>query len=236
MLRIGMVDDDSNFLKYLSSKITEINNELHVEVTIETFLNGEDLIKRNDENEFHIIMIDLEMPIMDGLSVAGLLRENNTNFVLISITNRSDLVFKSFEYDATGFIRKNHLDEELKSVLDRSYQKALSRMTNYVFKTENGERIFQNTAICYFLSKGHQIFLFDNVENGIRILTTLEKLEDLLSPISFIRCHSGIIVNCMYIYSINSSDIELTNGQKLPLSRHRAKSVKQSFQKYLRSL
>ncbi len=236
MIRIGIVDDEKTVLEFLTAKVTEMSNELHIDVKIESFLNGADLLNRNHENEFHIIMLDLEMPDMDGLSVARELRKEYPDFVLLFITNRADLVFQSFEYEVTGFIRKSHIDDELKETLDRAYQKVLRRMTNYVLKTENGERVFPSASICYFISKGHRILLFDASNKSTRILSTLEKLEDILSPASFIRCHSGIIVNCKFIFSINASDIELTNGQKLPLSRHRTKDVKKIFQKYLRSM
>ncbi len=236
MIRVGIVDDEKTVLEFLAQKVTEISSELNVEIKIETFLNGKELLNRNKENEFPIIMLDLEMPDMDGLSVARELREEYPDFVLLFITNRSDLVFQSFEYDVTGFIRKSHIDNELKETLDRAYQKVLRKMTSYVLKTEKGERIFPSSSICYFLSKGHQIFLFDDLNQPIRIFSTLEKLEDILSPTSFIRCHSGIIVNCKFIFSINKSDIELINGEILPLSRYRTKEVKQIFQKYLRSM
>ena len=236
MIRVAIVDDEKNVLDFLTTKVTEISDELHIDIKIETFLSGADILKRNRENRFHIIMLDLEMPDMDGLSVAKALREEFHDFVLLFITNRADLVFQSFEYEVTGFVRKSHIEDELKVTMDRAYQKALSRMSNYILKTENGERIFLSDSICYFLSKGHQLLLFDVFQHSIRILSTLEKLEDILSPTAFVRCHSGIIVNCKFIFSINKADIELTDGQKLPLSRHRAKDVRKIFQKYLRSM
>ncbi len=236
MIRIGIVDDEKNVLEFLAQKVNEVSRELNVDIKIESFLNGAELLNRNRENEFPIIMLDLEMPDMDGLSVARELRKEYPDFVLLFITNRSDLVFQSFEYDVSGFIRKSHIEDELKQTLDRAYQKVLRKMTSYILKTENGERVFLSSSICYFLSKGHQILLFDDSNHPIRILSTLEKLEDILSPTSFVRCHSGIIVNCKFIFSINKSDIELTNGETLPLSRYRIKEVKRVFQKYLRSM
>lgn len=236
MIKVAIVDDEKNVLDFLITKVTEISDELHIDIKIETFLSGADVLKRNKENEFHIIMLDLEMPDMDGLSVAKALREEFPDFVLLFITNRADLVFQSFEYEVTGFVRKSHIEDELRVTMDRAYQKVLSRMTSYVLKTENGERIFPSDSLCYFLSKGHQIFLFDESNHPTRLLSTLEKLEDILSPTTFVMCHSGIIVNCRFIFSINKADIELTNGQKLPLSRYRTKEVKKIFQKYIRSM
>lgn len=236
MIRIAIVDDEQTVLDYLLSKVLGITNELSIDCKMETFLNGSDLLQRNRETPFHIIFLDLEMPDLDGLSIAKLLRSEFPDVALVFITNRSDLVFCSFEYDVIGFVRKSHIEDELKMTLDRAYQKVLMRMTNYVLRTEQGERIFPSDSICYFVSNKHKVFLYDEAKKMTRVMTTLEKLEDFLSPRCFIRCHSGIIVNCKFIHSIGTTCILLTNDDTIPLSRHRAKEVKQVFQRYLRSI
>lgn len=236
MIRIAIVDDEENVLNYIHSKVSQISTALSIECTIEVFTDGTSMLKRNSANSFHIVLLDLEMPKTDGLHIAKLMRENYSNIALIFVTNRTDLVFRSFEYDIVGFVRKSHLEKELKITLDRAYQKVLDHMTNYVFKTETGERIFTSDSICYFISNKHKIYLFDEFQNKTRILTTLEKLEDFLSPRNYIRCHSGIIVNCKYIYSIGQTSIVLINGETIPVSRQRVKSVKLSFHRYLRGV
>ncbi len=236
LIRVAIVDDEQNVLDYLKSKVLEISQELSIESSIETFLNGSDLLRRNRTCEFHIILLDLEMPGMDGFSTAKVLREEYSEIVLLFITNRSDLVFRSFEFDVTGFVRKSHIEDELKGTMDRAYQKVLTQMSSYTLKTEQGERVFPSDSICYFISSKHKVFLFDEAKKSTRIMTTLEKLEGFLSPRCFVRSHSGIIVNCKFIHSIEATSITLTNGETIPLSRHRTKAVKQAFQRYLRSM
>ena len=236
MIRVALVDDEEPVLEFLKTKVSEMSMEFSVDHKIETFVNGTDLLRRNSESPFHVIILDLEMPEMDGLCVAKRLRENYPNTVLFFITNRSDLVFRSFEFDVAGFVRKTHIEDELKSTLDRAYQKVLTRMSNYALKTDCGERMFTSDSICYFISNDHKVFLYDEAKKSTRIMMTLEKLEGFLSPRCFVRCHSGIIVNCKFIHSIGNTSITLTNNETLPLSRHRTKNVKQVFQRYLRSM
>ncbi len=233
MIRVGIMDDEKMMLDLLENNIREISVKNNLTLELEFFLCGEKLIERNNENPFHIILLDIEMPSPNGLEVAKLLRQDKYDFVLIFITNRSDLVFQSFEYDVTAFIRKDHMKDELEQAIDRAYQKVLSKRQSYLFKTEAGIRNVQADSICYIASKGHEVKMFDTYNNSIRIMTTMDNLENILSPLEFVRCHSGIIINCRYIFSINSDHIELTNHEFIPLSRRRAKIVKEVFQKYL---
>ena len=176
MIRIAIVDDERTILDHLREKVSNTANELSIDHTIETFLNGADLLQRNKEVSFHIIFLDLEMPDPDGLSTAQQLREASPDVALIFITNRSDLVFRAFAYDVIGFVRKSHIEEELRPTLDRAYQKVLMRMANYIFRTEQGERIFPSDSICYFVSHKHKVFLCDETKEMTRVMTTLEKL------------------------------------------------------------
>ena len=50
----------------------------------------------------------------------------------------------------------------------------------------------------------------------------------------FIRVHSGFLVNYRFIYSVNKTTVLLNNQENIPLSRHRADTVKQKLQLYSR--
>ncbi len=236
MFRVAIVDDEKNVLDFISQKVKDLSQKLNIRIEIELFDKGNHVVERHEENPFHVMMLDIEMPKPDGLEVAHILRSSDRDFILVFITNRSDLVFQSFEHDVTAFIRKDHLDDELEKVLDRVYQKLLLRLQGYILKTEHGLRNFQAESICYFASKGHNVILFDGNRTPFRILATMDHLEEQLSPNDFVRCHSGIIVNCRYIYSINNDQIELINHEMIPMSRRRSKTVKEAFQRYMRRL
>jgi DNA-binding LytR/AlgR family response regulator len=57
--------------------------------------------------------------------------------------------------------------------------------------------------------------------------------EEKLSKYDFIRIHKGYLVNMAHIQRINKTNVVLKNGQVLPLSEHRFKTVFDSFTSYL---
>lgn len=40
-------------------------------------------------------------------------------------------------------------------------------------------------------------------------------------PYDFLRVHKGFLVNYRYIFTINRQDIQLDNGDHIPVSKHR---------------
>lgn len=236
MVRIAVVDDEKEILDHLSRKIEHILTENQCQYEIENFLSGKTLLEQHAQNQFHIIFIDLEMPEMTGMEASERIRKDDENVILIFVTNRDDLVYRAFQYSVAAFIRKSYLESELSEVVISAYQKAKSKLSVYLLKTETGEAAFLSDDIQYFVSMNHNIRLHDKNQNEIRVMYTLDKLEHILSQEIFVRCHSGFIVNCNYIFSINKDEIELTTHTCIPLSRYRKKEVKRVFQKHLRSL
>lgn len=236
MLRIAIVDDEKNILQYISDKIKKSIEKLSVNAQIESFSDSKELIRKFQNECFDIIFLDLEMPELDGLQTAEIIRKDYPNVIIAIVTNRDDLVFSTFQYDVSAFIRKKYFNEEIDSVIERIYNKVKNKASKYILKTEKGELLFHSDDIVYIESENHNIYLHEKSGNKIKIFYTLEKLNEIVSSEVFIRCHSGIIVNFNYIYSINKENISLTNNTFVPLSRNRKKEVKQGFQRYMRDL
>lgn len=57
----------------------------------------------------------------------------------------------------------------------------------------------------------------------------MEYITDQLQPLGFLRIHKGFLVNFRYIAAIESTDVALTSGEKLPLSRRTAQQVKEQY-------
>ena len=236
MIRIAIVDDEADILQYISGKVKETLEKLKYSAGLESYLSSNELLEQNRIQNFDIVFLDLEMPEPDGMQTAQIIRENYPNVIIAIVTNRDDLVFNAFQYDVSAFIRKKHFETEIEKVVERLYKKAKNKRSGYVLKTASGEKSFGINDIVYIESENHNVYLYDKSGKKIKIFYTLEKLSNILSEEIFIRCHSGIIVSCQYIFSINKDNIELINDISVPLSRSRRKEVKSRFQRFMRSV
>ena len=236
MVQIAVVDDEMDILKHLSQIIKDTLTKEQVQFELVTFLKAEDLLSSHRESSFQIIFVDLEMPGIDGLHLAAEHRKEDQQALLIFVTSHEEFVFQCFQYEMFYFIRKEFLELELPKVILSAYQKVWNHVSKLQLKSKDKLVSVLADDILYFVSENHKVFMHkkDNVQ--VQVMYTLEKLEKILPKSRFIRCHSGYIVNCYYIFSINQSEIILTTDNKIPLSRHRKKEVKIIFQQYLRGI
>lgn len=205
VIRIAVVDDEVNVLKYISDKITETLKNFKFDAKVVMYTNGQEIIEADKVQNFDIIFLDLEMPELNGMQTAQIIRENNNNAVISIITNCNDLVYRTLRYDISAFIRKDFFEIEIEEELCRLYNKAKNRCIKYFLKTEKGEKSFVPSEIVYIESDNHNVYLYRESGDKIKIFYTLEKLSSILSDEIFVRCHSGIIVNCYHIFSCLST-------------------------------
>ena len=236
MIRIAVVDDEKDVLEYLHKKLLSVFETLNYTVKIEIYTNGKDVISAHIKNNFNIIFLDLDMPDFDGMETAKNIRINFPDVVLAIITNRDDLVFDTFQYDVSAFIRKKYIDNEIKTASERVYKKAVQKIKSHIFKTTKGDVCLNISDIMYIESMNHDIYLHDINNNELKVLSTLEKLEESLPEDIFVRCHSGYLVNCIHIFSLDGEKLELVDHTILPISRRRLKNVKTKFQCFMRCI
>lgn len=236
MIRIAIVDDEPGVLKYISQRIEQAIAKMNFNAKIDVFSNGNELFEKRKQEYYNIIFLDLEMPEQDGLQVAEQIRKNDSDVIIVIISNRDDLVFKTFKYEVSAFIRKKFFEDEIDDILSQVYIKSINKFTKYVLKTERGKTFFNSGDIVYVESSNHDVYIHDKMGHKIKVAYTLEKLENVMSSEIFARCHSGIIVNYNYIYSINKDNITLLDNTVIPLSRSRKKDVKNGFQRFMRDL
>ncbi len=104
--RVLVVDDGSLYRKIL----VDIVNHLPDAVTVGSAIHGQNALKQVERLHPDLVLLDVEMPVMDGLTTLRILkaRHPKTQVVMVSGTSRSatDLTVRALEHGAVDFIEK----------------------------------------------------------------------------------------------------------------------------------
>ena len=171
------------------------------------------------------------MPGLNGIELCRTLRGRFPESLVIFISNREEMVFQTFEVRPFRFLRKQHfMDElpELASALARELRsredaeicvQALHSSDMYVWKV--------NRIICIEALGKSCCVRTDSGEDTLQY--RFMDLESLLVPYGFLKPHRSFLVNYRYISRIEKSEILLSNGFRVPLSRAKAEEIRTAF-------
>jgi two-component system chemotaxis response regulator CheB len=101
-----LIVDDSSFMRKALAQI--LTSEPSVEI-IDTATDGQEAIQKINQLHPDVVLLDIEMPVMDGLTaLVHIMDECPTPVLMLSALNKRDaaIAIKSLEYGAVDFISK----------------------------------------------------------------------------------------------------------------------------------
>lgn len=210
-MRIAICDDQQMFVDRLKILITDEEAEIYI------FNTGDELLK-SDIN-FDIVLLDIEMPGIDGLDTAAELYKRNRKTLLLFITSHREYLTKGYEFRAFRYVLKSEPDEFVR----QNIQDAIEEYRNYDFYiTVNYKGTVAkvlSTQIIYIESLGHTITIHTENKDYIG-QNKFKDICNLIAQHGFVQCHKSYMVNMRCIESIEkNSCINITNGTKIPIGR-----------------
>ena len=231
-MKIALCDGDSRALPIIAGAAEATFLTHGVQSDIHRFQTGEALLKALEENRYHLVLLDIELPDMDGIDLVGQLRERNDDTKVVFVSNAESRVFESFLVQPLGFVRKSNFLNDLSAVVELYLKNhALEDTGDYLdFTTRTGSLTLKTRQILYIEgNRNYQLINVAGRSSPIEIKMTMEKLEKMTEPFGFIRIHKGFLVNCQYIQHLSYTAAMLQSGVKLPIGRSKVGEVKTKY-------
>lgn len=236
-INIGICDDETIELEKIRTKVVEVFKQIKVDIEIYTYTSSKKLIDvmLNDEEQFDILLLDIDMPEMSGLEAARLVRDYNENIILIFVSAHEQFVFKSLEYAPFRYIRKNKISDELPLAMKAAFSRLeADKDRSIIVKMEDGEKRLYYSEIMYYETEARKLKIHLSSGKILSVWKTIKEFSSEINDERFIQLHSGCVVNVKYIDEISSFDVTLDNSERLIVSRRRVKDVKEELLKYWR--
>lgn len=239
MLTIAVCDDHRPFAKKLEEKVkticaARVPEQVDYQI-LPAFFSAKELLAALNQQSIDILFLDIEMPVMNGFTVAHQLREQFPNMLLIFVSSYEDRVYSSFSYGPFWFLRKPYINEELPFILQKAISHYLFNIESILFQTKNGETVLHIKEILYFEAE-HNYYKIHCV-SGITYICrgALTSIENKMKEYHFYRIHSAYLINMMYIQQILPTNmILMKNGIQFPISRPRLASFKKAYSHFIR--
>ena len=228
MPTVFICDDESRMLSDIAEKVSsELNG-----AEISAFSNGVGLFERLSEAKCDILLLDIDMPELNGLEIAARLGSLSEKPLLVFVTSHDELVYDSLQFHPFGFVRKGYLEKELPKLLADCMQEINSREKHFCFHANNSDIKLPIDDILYFEAEGNYLKLF--AKNGeYRFRDTITAVENALCESGFVRIHKGFLLNQSAVKILSSDKAELVDGTLLPIGRSYGEKAKKRLMRYM---
>ena len=218
VFHIAVCDDEFVERQYIENIITKLAREKKIEIKIDLYDSSESfLFMYQEKKDYDILLLDIEMKKMDGVTLAKKIRQDNEAMQIVFITGYSDYILEGYEVSALNYLMKPIYEEKLMMVLDKAIEKLAKNDKVLTFITNSEMIRVPIYQINYVEVFGNYITIHANDE--IKIKMTLSELEKELDE-RFYRVGRSIIVNLTQISRVTKKEIKLNSGILIPLPRN----------------
>ena len=215
--RVAVVDDnitDAEFVKGILNGWAQLRQ---VAVQAMVFPSAESFLFRYAEDkEWDILLLDIEMGAMDGVTMAKRVRQDNEAVQIVFITGYSDYIAEGYEVAALHYLMKPVNWEKLLTVLDRALEKR-KQEERCLNLEAYGEMVRLPFYEIRYLDV-HQNYVTVHAKADYTVKRTLGDFEKELDD-RFCRVGRGMILNLKYIQRVTKTEVRLSDGTVLPLPR-----------------
>ena len=227
-MNIVLCDDDKKTQEEVRQLVHRIQYEIGEELVFFAVSSGDELLRFS--TEYQILILDIEMPGMDGIQTGRYLRAQNNGCEIIVLTNAAERMPEAFHIRAYRFLSKPIKYDELKEAIQASVRAKIGYQRIDVLNGVSHSRI-RMMDILYVKAAGSYLEIY----TGTRKFTkncSLKSMEALLENNYFSKCGRGIMINLEHVKSVKSRIIELDGGETLVSSLRCYKHFFDDYAKY----
>ena len=222
LLNIAIVENEKNVAENDALLLNRYAKENELNIETKVFYNASDFLE--DQTPFDAVLMDIDMPGINGMEAAEKLRQQNKSIDIVFTTNLPQYAIDGYKVEAIDFVIKPITFPNLSFAMDKIVEKKQNSLNDSFFLKAGGvSRKFQNDEIVYFETIGHNVVLHEEGLEPFRMRGSLKMVEPLLNPDVFVKINSGIIVNLSKVRSLGEGLCVMDDGSSLPVSRSHKK-------------
>lgn len=216
-MKIAICDDSAVDRDYTAGMVEAWARDRGILLILRKFPSAEAfLFQYAEEKDWDILLLDIEMGALDGVSMAKTVRKENEAVQIVFLTGYSDYIAEGYEVAALHYLMKPIKSEKLRVVLDRAAEKRKQqdRCLNLELSGEMVRLPFYE--IRYLEVRQNYVTLHAKREYTVK--RTLGELEKELDQ-RFFRVGRSLILNLKDVRRVTRTEVRLSDGTVLPLPR-----------------
>lgn len=232
MYRIAVVEDDRRYRQQILSFFEQLEEEQGLEFQVSVFSDGIDIVD-DYKAIYDLILLDIDMPLLDGMTSAERIRTYDEDVLIMFITNLAQYAIRGYSVNAMDYVLKPMTFPAFSMKIQRACKIIDKKREKFVLlHGENGTTRVSVSNI-YYIEVADHLLTYHTTTGDYRVFGVLKNLEEQLGD-SFVRCNQCYLVNLNYVEGM-ADDVVKVHGASLKISRSRKKEFMQRLSKFYQS-
>lgn len=231
MYHIAIVEDEIEYQEQLKEYLRTYQTEHGLEFQVSVYNDGAEILEGYSPR-FDIILLDIEMPKVNGMDAAEQIRTMDESVVLMFITNMASYAIRGYGVGALDFVMKpiNYytfsmkMTRALKRVKQKEQKQILLTLPDGVKKLELNE--------IYFIEVQNRMLYYHTVEGDYIVRGTMQSAENMMADYPFAKCNHWYLVNLMHVKETKGTMVTV-GPFELEISRRNKTSFLKALTEYM---
>ena len=229
-MRIAICDDQAECIEQTMAAVKMCLQG--VDARVDKFKSGMSFLQEFQKRPYDLVLFDIEMPEIDGITLAKKLRRISKDVPIIFLTSHIEYALEGYEVNALRYFTKPVDPDKLRNVLRAVVERMRQQRTLWI-KTDMGEQKLSVKDILFMEAQNQNIMIYTTKE-AYCVRYNLSDYEQELREDGFFRIHRGYLASLSHIKSVGKCEITLDNNTVLPVSRTKEKELKEALFQYIR--
>ena len=229
-MKIVICDDDKNCIDDVVKLIDEYSNENSIKFEKYIYSSSKQVIENNEN--YDIAVLDVEMPGVDGIELGKKLRKRNSQIVLIYLTAHSQYLDSALNLNAARFFEKPIDKERFFKGLDNALERIDNTTVNFFIREDKSQVRITADSIIYIEIEKRKTRLV-TTERAYSTTYTIDYFKNRLLSSVFATPHKSYIVNFNYVTQYERDKIQLAGKYISPVSKSKQTAFRKAFIRFL---
>ncbi len=228
---VALVEDSPVEAEAIQSFFRRYCEENAVDIEVRWFSEGEKFLLEY-QPVYDLVLMDINLPAMNGMDTATRLRRLDKLVTLIFITSLARYAIRGYEVDAMDYLLKPVSYSRFCSRIQRALSKCRQEQVQTVLiNVSDGVYRIASSRIKYVEVADHCL-VYHTVEGNLNTYGKLKDVEEKLDKTQFVRCNRCYLVNLAFIRAVRGFTL-VVDGEELQISRPKRNAVLEALNDYL---
>ena len=234
MIKLAIVDDDATYRSEIKKLLDKYEDESGEKFKAIEYTDGDELIEKY-EPDFDIILMDVEMEFMDGMTAASSIRKVDNEVIIIFITNMPQYAIKGYQVGALDYIIKPISYYPFSQTMKKAIGRRKTTDKKYIIASQRGVKQKIDAGTIRYVEVINHDLIFHTNEGNINAKGSLKDVMKQLQSEDFFLCNKGYLINLEFVDAVDGNDVKIGN-EMLQVSRAKKKPLIDALNQYMRKM